>query len=162
MSIISQTSQTPPITNESETTSSRSISLVNDSIQYIKTHKIQLLFLLLTIIFIIYPYAVPSKYSGIQRGGKTSRMGGLSTIGSSGGHEEKAAPPGDAEKSLKLNPIVAKVKDGIERIGSGIMRGLSVIGSIFLIFGLISLPFVIYAIVFYFVIKRGFNIASTL
>lgn len=120
-------------------------SLIDDTIIYIKTHKIQLILLVIAIIFLLYPSTIPSKY--IQHGGEGEGEG----QGGSGG----ATPP-------PANPVVNKVREGIERIGSGIMRAFSVIASIFLIFGLISLPFIIYAIVFYFVVKRGFAAASTL
>lgn len=116
-------------------------SLLDDTIQYIKTHKLEIILLLLGILFILYPQAVPGKY--IQRGGE-------------GEVEGSGAPP------PVNNPVIDKVKNGIERIGSVIMRAFSVIASIFLVFGLISLPFIIYAIVFYFVVKRGFAAASTL
>jgi hypothetical protein len=126
-------------------------SLIDDTIQYINTHKLEIILLLLGILFILYPQAVPGKY--IQRGGvKVPRVPILQNM-ERDGHD--GAPP-------VHNPVIDKVKYGIERIGSGIMRAFSVIASIFLVFGLISLPFIIYAIVFYFVVKRGFAAASTL
>lgn len=125
---------------DTSTSPSSSPSLVDDTIQYIKTHQLEIILLLLGILFILYPQAVPGKY--VQRGGN---------------EEAHGAPPPPAN-----NPVIDKVRGGIERIGSGIMRAFSVIASIFLIFGLISLPFIIYAIVFYFVVKRGFAAASTL
>jgi hypothetical protein len=126
-------------------------SLIDDTIQYIKTHKLEIILLILGIIFILYPQAVPGKY--IQRGGEVPRVPIANNMEHDG--HDGSSPPVN-------NPVIDKVKNGIERIGSGIMRAFSVIASIFLIFGLISLPFIIYAIVFYFVIKRGFTVASTL
>ena len=129
-------------------------SFIDDTIQYIKTHKLEIILLLLGILFILYPQAVPGKY--IQRGGEARAKVPRVPITQNMEHAgEERAPPVN-------NPVIDKVKYGIERIGSCIMRAFSVIASIFLIFGLISLPFIIYAIVFYFVIKRGFAAASTL
>jgi hypothetical protein len=132
-------------------------SLIDDTIQYIKTHKLEIILLLLGILFILYPQAVPGKY--IQRGGVGEGKARVPRVPISQNMEhdghDGAPPPAN-------NIVIDKVKYGLDRIGSAIMRAFSVIASIFLVFGLISLPFIIYAIIFYFVVKRGFAAASTL
>ena len=55
------------------------------------------------------------------------------------------------------NSIFLKVGNAVQGISSGVIRAFAVIGSFFLICGLISLPFVVYAVVFYFVVKKGFG-----
>jgi len=134
--------------------------IFNDITNYVKNNKIEVTLLVCGIIFILYPHIIPSKYKPKS---KTTSGSSLLHGGNNEGNQSEEEPTPSTEMGRSTgstNSVINKVKDGIERIGSALLKALSVIGSMFLVIGLVSLPFIIYAIVFYFIIKRGFNVVG--
>jgi hypothetical protein len=173
---------------EEEDFKTKILRICHDTLDYITVHKKEIILLIIAIFLILYPI---EKYNGrkhkniIQKGGDGEEGGGAEAEGGEGGAGKGAEAEGGQQQQQQgqkeqqqqqqqgqkqqqhaspggSNSILNKITNITAKIGGYITRVITVITGIFLVFGLITLPFVLYAVVFYNVLKKGIALASKL
>jgi len=144
--------------------------IYNDTKNYIVEHKKEIILLCIACLLILLPiekYSNNKKYNKKQSGGD-----GEEGQQQEQPQEQEHSKPGTEDHQQKgqktspknptSNSILSKIQSYTIKIGEAITRVITVIMGIFLVFGLITLPFILYAVAFYFVIKKGVAVASKL